>query len=349
MSDPLTLDRARALLETKRYEDALGELQMPLTKEPADGTALCLSARAFLGLGQPEQALAAARAAASAQPDDVWPLRLMTIALTRLHRRPEAVSVADAAIKLAPDDWNTYAQRALIDIERRKATPATWEMARAAVRIAPNEPQAHLLLGNVAMTDHDLAQADESFRAAQRLDPEGYRAQNALAALHLRRDPIGRAISEFSRAVRLGPAPKSVPRNLYFAVGGLLRQVAIICGLAWIFALAPAFAPLDESARRRTLLVLLGILLVTLVSYCWHVRRVVGQPSLAFVWRVIWRRAWPLLWSVVLVAGMASFCGTIVFAPSTSKQCAVAMLCCLFVSLICGGAIRAIRFLNGAS
>lgn len=153
------VQRAKLLAELGRYDEAAAEVSYAVALEPANAGALTLLSRLHLAAGRPAEALTAADAAIAAAPGIVAPLLARGMALADLERYAEAARTADEILAVGPDD--AYAQRnaaAILAGSRNGQTAlnAAWR----GVQLAPEEPEAHLVLGLVAanMQMFDLAE-----------------------------------------------------------------------------------------------------------------------------------------------------------------------------------------------
>lgn len=155
------LAQASVLLDLKRYDEAASLLARAVAAQPQDSRTWCLLAAAHLGAGRYEEAAAAASRAITLAPLDDGPYRLASIAQRHLGQITAAISSANQACKLAPDDWRAYACLAqaelateadfLAQAESREAYFTAAERAAAtAVRLAPDEPDAHFTAGLVS-------------------------------------------------------------------------------------------------------------------------------------------------------------------------------------------------------
>ncbi|MEU7884519.1 hypothetical protein AB0B54_03375 [Microbispora bryophytorum] len=133
-----------------------------------DPRAWCAVAVARLSHDQPEAALEAARQAIGRDPQDEWGHRLAGAALERLGRDTEAVAAAREAVRLAPGSW--AARLRLASALRRipGRWREAWAEARRAVRFAPDEPDPHVLCGDLALLRGDHDGAARAYGAALR-------------------------------------------------------------------------------------------------------------------------------------------------------------------------------------
>lgn len=141
---------------------------VPPPLDRADARAWCAVAVARLSCDQPEAALDAARQAIGRDPQDEWGHRLVGAALERLGRDTEAVAAAREAVRLAPGSW--AARLRLASALRRipGRWREAWAEARRAVRFAPDEPDPHVLCGDLALLRGDHDGAARAYGAALR-------------------------------------------------------------------------------------------------------------------------------------------------------------------------------------
>jgi tetratricopeptide (TPR) repeat protein len=182
------LQRARALLDVGRYDQARVALGEYLAGSPQSVEALCLLARSHQLGRDYEQMLDAADQAVTAAPASEWAHRLRSIALGKLRLPIQALTAARRAVELAPYAWQPY----VIMVDALLATggaDARRDAFRAAVhaqRLAPQEPEVHNSRGRVFQAISDPAAARRSYQEALRLDPQNPTARNNLAIVELR-------------------------------------------------------------------------------------------------------------------------------------------------------------------
>ncbi|MEV6981217.1 hypothetical protein AB0M95_08145 [Sphaerisporangium sp. NPDC051017] len=143
---------------------------------------------ARLARDQPEGALEAAGEAVERDPDGEWGHRLMSLALERLGRDSEAVVAAQDAVRLAPGSW---AARLRLGSALRRLPGRwrdAWAQAQKAVRFAPEQPDPHVLIGDLALVRGDHEQAAAAYRAALRRDDDHPGARINLGLTFLRWD-----------------------------------------------------------------------------------------------------------------------------------------------------------------
>src|SRR5262245_42234 len=118
------LERARQLLELRRYDAAL-EALAPVLGDPAlEADAWCLQTQALLGKGDLDRALQAARRAVHANPQREWAHRLLGIVLQRGGNNKDALRSAQEAARLAPHQVETLHLLAICQANMRRKDDA---------------------------------------------------------------------------------------------------------------------------------------------------------------------------------------------------------------------------------
>jgi tetratricopeptide (TPR) repeat protein len=168
-------------------------VEVPVPPDPDDPHRWCVMALERLDRGRPEAALEAARRAVEHDSPDGpaadWGYRLASLAFERLGRDAEAVAAAEEAVRLAPGSW---AARLRLGSALRRI-PGRWAESRSqtarAVRYAPEEPDPHVLAGDLALLRGEHRQARAAYLAALRRagDHPGARVNLGLAFLRWER------------------------------------------------------------------------------------------------------------------------------------------------------------------
>lgn len=169
------LRRAELLADLGHYHEAAEELQAA----PDDAAAATLLARVRLAAGEPKRALAAADAALAAAPDDLNAMIARGLVLAELGRVDEAAAQAERILAHPAADWyaRTSAAAVLGAVRNGQvALNAAWE----GVRLAPDQPWAHLVLGVVAAGLGLTDLARRAYREALALDPQLLEPQAAV-------------------------------------------------------------------------------------------------------------------------------------------------------------------------
>ncbi|MDG4773417.1 tetratricopeptide repeat protein [Solwaraspora sp. WMMD792] len=242
------LQRAGLLADLGRYDEAAGEIGFAVSLDPDSVAARIMLARVHLAADRPEQALAAidawadeppnpwsAEAAATATPAEAAPtapadgaagagtaarpgppdrvalLVVRGLALVDLRRYADAARLATDLLATYPDD--AYAQRsgAAILAGSRNGQPAL-NAAWRGVELAPQDAQAHLVLGLVGARLELFDLAHRAYGEALRLDPLIGEAQHDVGVIHLEQRRYAAELAVLAeRATAMAPPPPPAP------------------------------------------------------------------------------------------------------------------------------------------
>ncbi|MEH1016453.1 tetratricopeptide repeat protein [Micromonospora sp. CPCC 206060] len=255
------LQRAQLLAELGRYDEAAAELGYAIALDPANATALTMLARVHLAADRPDQALTSAEAAVAVAPTRIDPLVARGLALTDLRRFSEAAQAADQILALGPDD--AYAQRSGAAIlagarNGQSALNAAWR----GVELAPEEPQAHLVLGLVAARLELFDLAERAYREALRLDPELAEARHDMGVIRLDQRRYAEALEHLAEAAAISPGRVDSGRTIS---AGLRQLVVYGAGYSLLATVLVAFLAAGNGILSRLaagLTALVGGLLV---------------------------------------------------------------------------------------
>ena len=204
-----------------------------LASAPSDARLHCLSAAALFNLDRYTEAVSATQRALAADPTNEWAHRLHAVALRgiarrnrgrRARRRPAELSVAAAAeaVRCAPANYRAYIVLAESQAFVRDFAAAD-AAARTAIELAPHQPDPWVCRSLVALAARQFDAARDAAITALRLDPENAAAHNNLGAALARLGKRGAAASAFTEAARLQPTNRTVQRNLW-TTGTLLPR-----------------------------------------------------------------------------------------------------------------------------
>lgn len=164
------LERADALIDLHRPEQALELAQAAMARAPQDPAPHLIAARAHLAAGSYDDAEQAARQALSLDPLSSHAARLIAIALGNTRDQKGARKWALEAVRLAPED--TYAHALLAQLlsnsDRHRDAIAHAEQA---VSLDPENDFAHFTLGRVLYQDGRFLASEHALRHALALDP----------------------------------------------------------------------------------------------------------------------------------------------------------------------------------
>ncbi|WP_174534061.1 tetratricopeptide repeat protein [Micromonospora chalcea] len=278
------LQRAHLLAELGRYDEGIGELTALLADEPGHLPASTMLARMHLAAGRPAEALAVAETAVAPVPDAVTadgetsavepptadgaaPTTAETsgtragdtagvvvpmlvargFALLDLERWKPAAATADEILARGPGD--AYAQRsaaAILSASRngQAALDAAWR----GVELAPEEPEAHLVLGLVAVRLQLFDLAERAYREALRLDPELGEAGQDVGVARLERRRYAETLEHLTA---LADLPVARPDPVRTVDDGIRRLVLSVAGLSLLASMLVAvLVPASSGASR---------------------------------------------------------------------------------------------------
>jgi tetratricopeptide (TPR) repeat protein len=251
------VQRAELLAELGRYDEAAAEL----TEAAVDDVpAQTLLARIWLAAGSPKQALAAADAAVAAGPADLPALIARGMALADLGRVDDAATQAEQILRRGRGNGYACTSAAAILAGVRNgqvALDAAWE----GVRLTPDQPRAHLVLGVVAAQLGLAEIAERAYREALALDPRLSVAQAPLGVVRVEHHRYATALSQFAKPAT-DPAPASPAAGgdeaLVEAAGGLRRAIQYGAGYALVAPLLVGWAQASGLAAPLVAVVLAG-------------------------------------------------------------------------------------------
>ncbi|WSA06714.1 tetratricopeptide repeat protein [Micromonospora sp. NBC_01813] len=289
-SDAARILLARVHLAADRPEQALAAID---ALAPAPATLNPWSAEsAALEASEPAASPAASHATSDAAATDAGPdaaagagrslsdriavTVVRGLALIDLRSYPEAAQLATDLLAAYPDD--AYAQRsgAAILAGSRNGQPAL-NAAWRGVELAPQDAQAHLVLGLVGARLELFDLAHRAYEEALRLDPLIGEAQHDIGVIHLERRRYAAELAILAERATMmvpPPQPKPGPPQQPRTVEDELRRLVLI-GAGYSMVAAVTVACLAGSAASRgwaVLTALGGVALLVILA-----RRVPGR------------------------------------------------------------------------
>ena len=169
MSD--SLRRASLLLQQRRYDLALGELERHLSENPESASTHALRSICLTELGEFPQAEEAARHAIELQPDYAFSFYALARALQARKDHRGAYSAIEAAIELDPDADDYWLQKASVQFALYRWKEAILS-TDAALAIDAENTGALLLRSHALHALGRTAEAEAMSRAALEIDPD---------------------------------------------------------------------------------------------------------------------------------------------------------------------------------
>ncbi|MFE1309255.1 tetratricopeptide repeat protein [Streptomyces sp. NPDC058755] len=328
------LERADALYELRRYDEAKTVLGQRLTEDPEDVRAWVRLARCHLRLeNEADQALEATERALALAPEDIPALIQRAYALRAVDRFPETEGVLREVIRLDPEYWVGYAM--LGDwLWRIKAyrygrenggrhpgnripqvfLEESGELAKEAMRLAPEEVfplEVAWLIANMAGNG---TVADMLDQAILRLDPNHPQALARQTQKNAETPGVkaAEAATLYADALAVAPDSATMQQGLDDASYRLLRGVRWLAMLCMLFA-AAGIDLFTEGQAQRALPLPLGQRLWDLIpmTAIWAVGALLRYRRLRMGVRynlrsLINRRRWPRI--VLAQAAWAMLC-----------------------------------------
>jgi tetratricopeptide (TPR) repeat protein len=224
--------RVARLVELGRYAAAKAELAGHLADVPDSVVGWCLLAVCELNLNQLQKAQLAAERALRVEPDSDFALRLRAGILSRQNYPGAAVEAATAAVRADPNSWLNHHTLAFVLLQGKEKVDA-YRSAEHAVELAPDEPDAHVMLGVTAAALGRKREARAAYREALRHDPAHPDALNNLAAADLNRLRLGRGARRLVDGLRSNPGHEVLQGNLDVLA---LRLLLWMRNIAWLAA-----------------------------------------------------------------------------------------------------------------
>lgn len=222
-------EAALRLINAGRPDDAITLLGHFLAEQPADVTALGLVALAHLRAHRWDEALAVADEAIGRDPAYLPAWQRRSIALIELDRMADAREAAVEYLRLAPDQWHAHytMARVLLPVRGRRQE-ALWHASRA-VELAPEDADAHNLLGVIYRAMEDRAGAERAYRDALGIDPTHALARSNLALLTLGRVGTEKVMAGLREAAASDPHQAAIHRNM-----ALVAVLALVKRATWL-------------------------------------------------------------------------------------------------------------------
>ncbi|HEX5405429.1 MAG TPA: tetratricopeptide repeat protein [Pseudonocardiaceae bacterium] len=228
-ADSTPAQAALRLINAGRADDAVGVLGRFLAGQPTDVPALGLLSLAHLRAGRWADALIAADQAIGLEPGYLPAWQRRCIALIELDRMADAEVAAVEYLRLAPDEWHAHYTTARVLRARPGRRQAALSHARRAVELAPDDANAHNLLGVVHRALEDRPAAELAYRTALSIDPTHALARSNLALLTLGRAGTDEVMAGLREAAASDPQQSAIHRNM-----ALLAVLVLVRGGTWL-------------------------------------------------------------------------------------------------------------------
>ena len=207
MIEEQSIERARALIELGRSDQARVMLSRILALEPDNAEALLALSLAQAD-DEPKSSLDTAQRVLAIEPGNLLALLLCADACLELHRVNDAERYARFAVAEAP--WLAASHAALAQAlgRRRGRYEEARGSAERAIELDPQEALGYVAAGNIEMARGEWEQAKRWYRKALDVDPSDRLAQINLVTAQESHGQISPAFSEAAVLLRLDPRDK---------------------------------------------------------------------------------------------------------------------------------------------
>jgi Flp pilus assembly protein TadD len=220
---------ALRLINAGRPDDAIAVLGGFLAEHPTDVTALGLLSLAHLRARRWADALVAADLAIGLDPGHLAGWQRRAIALIELGRMADAEAAAVEYLRLAPDQWHAHYTMARVLRAVLGRRQEALLHARRAVELAPDDADAHNLLGVVHRALEDRDSAELAYREALSIDPTHALARSNLALLTLGRAGTEEVMAGLREAAASDPQQAAIHRSM-----ALIEVLALVRRGTWL-------------------------------------------------------------------------------------------------------------------
>jgi tetratricopeptide (TPR) repeat protein len=266
------VERAAALVELRRFDEAIAHCRNVLASHATHLRAHCLLAQSELGRRHHRDALSAAQQAIAIAPDEEWPHRLASLAHAGLRDTQRALEHAREAVRLAPHEYRTYIRLVEAELDGG-SVQAAGSATQRALELAPEIADVQFVAGKVADAEGRPGAAQEAFRRALSIQPDHSAAHNELARMQLkdsrrfRGGALAGAATGFATAPRADPRSDVSKRNLEIVLHRFLRTTAYLVFLGAALGWLTASNDPSEAARIAPLIVL-ALPLIFAARFC---------------------------------------------------------------------------------
>jgi tetratricopeptide (TPR) repeat protein len=343
------VERAKALMELGRHEEAGALLAGRVAEDPSDGRAWVHLSLCHRSAKRYDEQLAALDRALALSPDEWDAHYLRAYALRRLTRNDEALAEAHEAIRLEPQGWQGYAALAEALNAWQPRWPQALEAATTAVRLAPEEPGTHAALWKAALINGRSDMARQAVAAALRIDPQDPWAlaeRARLEAVQAGAAPLGRqggrlpAVAEaYADALTAAPQDSGLRKALDTTLLRMLhgtRWLGLVCLV--MAALAARLFPTGDDPRALpaplgTRLWALVLMAAVWAFGAWRRYRRLRTGVRASLWSVLRRSRWArTIAAQTVLCTLIAVC--VVVVPWTHRYPPGLLFCCALVSTL---------------
>ena len=205
--EPKGLERLRgeAFYLKAKFENADSAFQKAIAQAPDDKEAIQLRGVTLFRMGKPADAIPLLERShenlANLNLDGTYVLALCYL---NVHRLDDARRYFATLYRLQPDSAPAYLLLARM-LMRWQNSPAAKEMAQKAIALSPRLPEAHLLIGQVALGEGQLDEALSEFEHEAVLNPMYGPVYDRLGDTYMQKNQLQKAQDALNQALILEP------------------------------------------------------------------------------------------------------------------------------------------------
>jgi predicted Zn-dependent protease len=205
--EPAGVERLRGIMEYENNQMAEAEASFgrAVAQDPSDLEAMQMRGVALYRMGKPAEAIPLLEKAHAAEPiANADPNYVLGLCYMSTERYDDARRAFAEQYGFAPDSAAAWLVTARM-LFRQEQTAAAETDARQAIKLDPRLPQAHRLLGEIALAKGDLRGAITELEQERAVDPMDGETYDRLGDAYLRGGQAARAQQALDRAVLLEP------------------------------------------------------------------------------------------------------------------------------------------------
>ena len=206
-------ERAWALIEMRRWKEAVAEAQRALLLNPRHFSGLYNLTVAQRRNGDTLAAEQTARTLIGYYPNAASAYNMLSRALKDQRRYMDAIAASREAVRLSPNDADLWINLSDV-LMAAKLFNEGLEACEKAIELNPNLPMAHNNYAVGLEEFHRDAEAQAEYTKAMELDPLNALFHSNIGWLKYKQKNYHTAVSHFHEAVKLTPAQHEYQRSL---------------------------------------------------------------------------------------------------------------------------------------
>ncbi len=205
--EPAGVERLRGIIfyQREQFTEAVDAFTKAVAQDPGDRESMEMHGVSLFRLGRIPQAIPfLEQAKATVQSANIDPDYVLALCYADVQRYDDSRHAFARQFGFAPDSAEAHLLAGRMFLRRELRDPAGAE-AQKALDLEPGIPLAHELLGEVALSQGDMATAVKEFEAERKVDPLNPDLYSRLGDAYLRAGQYENAQQTLNRAVLLMP------------------------------------------------------------------------------------------------------------------------------------------------